>query len=36
MRLDIIKILGVNETVTGVTINGKAYPNFLYNIPDQV
>jgi alpha-glucosidase (family GH31 glycosyl hydrolase) len=36
MRLEIIKILGVDNLVTGVKINGASYENFLYNIPDQV
>jgi len=36
MRLEIIKILGVNNPVMSVTINGKVYTNFLYNVPDQV
>jgi hypothetical protein len=36
MRLDILKILGVNKPVGSVNVNGKDYTNFLYNIPDQV
>ncbi|CAF4343495.1 unnamed protein product [Rotaria socialis] len=36
MRLDLIKILGVNKFVTSVTVNGKIYSNYLYNIPDQI
>ncbi len=36
MRLEIIKILGVDNPVTGVKINGASYESFLYNIPDQV
>jgi alpha-glucosidase (family GH31 glycosyl hydrolase) len=36
MPLEIIKILGVNNPVTSVTVNGKVYTNFLYNVPDQV
>ena len=36
MRLDIVKILGVNKAVHTVTINGKDYSKFLYNTPDQV
>ena len=36
MRLDIVKVLGVDKPVTSVSINGKASTNFLYNIPDQV
>ncbi len=36
MSLDIVKVLGLNKTVTNVNVNGKAYPNFLYNIPDDV
>ncbi|CAF3436622.1 unnamed protein product, partial [Rotaria sp. Silwood2] len=36
MRLDLVKILGVNKFVTNVTVNGKIYSNFLYNIPDQI
>ena len=36
MRLDIVKVLGVNKQVTQVKVNGKLYSNFLYNILDQV
>ncbi len=36
MSLDLVKVLGLNKTVTNVNVNGKAYPNFLYNIPDDV
>lgn len=36
MRLEIIKILGIKNPVQNVTVNGKIYSNFLYNIPDQV
>ena len=36
MRLELVKVLGVSKPVTGVTVNGKLYPNYLYNIPDQV
>jgi lysosomal alpha-glucosidase len=36
MRLEIIKILGVDHPVTNVKINGKPYTEFLYNIPDQI
>ncbi|CAF1050538.1 unnamed protein product [Adineta steineri] len=36
MRLDLIKILGVNTSVNNVIINGKSYSNYLYNIPDQI
>jgi hypothetical protein len=36
MVLDIVKVLGLNKTVTNVNVNGKAYSNFLYNIPDDV
>ncbi len=36
MPLDTVKVLGLNHTVTDVTVNGKAYSNFLYNIPDNV
>jgi hypothetical protein len=36
MPLDIVKVLGLNKTVTNVNVNGKAYSNFLYNIPDDV
>ncbi|CAF1325747.1 unnamed protein product [Adineta steineri] len=36
MRLELVKILGVNKTVTNVNINGKSYTNFLYNIFDQI
>jgi hypothetical protein len=36
MSLGLVKVLGLNKTVTNVKVNGKAYPNFLYNIPDDV
>ncbi len=36
MVLDIVKVLGLNKTVTNVNVNGKPYSNFLYNIPDDV
>jgi len=36
MSLDIVKVLGLNKTVTNVNVNGKAYSSFLYNIPDDV
>ncbi|CAF1098155.1 unnamed protein product [Rotaria sordida] len=36
MRLDLIKILGVNKFVSNVTVNGENYSNYLYNIPDQI
>ncbi len=36
MRLDLVKILGVTNSVINVTVNGEPYLNFLYNIPDQV
>ncbi len=36
MVLDIIKVLGLNKTVSNVNVNGKAYSNFVYNIPDDV
>ncbi|CAF4135854.1 unnamed protein product [Rotaria magnacalcarata] len=36
MRLDIVKVLGVNKPVNSVNVNGKTYKSFLYNIPDQI
>jgi hypothetical protein len=36
MPLDTVKVLGLNKTVTNINVNGKAYPNFVYNIPDDV
>ena len=36
MRLEIVKILGVNKTVDHVTINGEYWSNFLYNSLDKV
>jgi hypothetical protein len=36
MPLDTVKVLGLDKTVVTVTVNGKAYSNFLYNIPDRV
>jgi ribosomal protein L30/L7E len=34
--LDTVKVLGLNKTVTSVTVNGMAYSKFLYNIQDHV
>ncbi len=36
MALNTVKVLGLNRTVTNVNVNGKAYSNFVYNIPDDV
>ncbi|UJR37339.1 hypothetical protein I4U23_030047 [Adineta vaga] len=36
MRLDFVKILGVTKPVTSVTINGKTYSNYVYNLFDQI
>ncbi|CAF1263699.1 unnamed protein product [Adineta ricciae] len=36
MRLALIKVLGVDKTVINVNVNGKNYPNFLYNVYDQI
>lgn len=36
MRLEVIKILGVNQQVSGVLIDGQSYSKFLYNAPDQI
>lgn len=36
MRLDIVKILGVNKAIADVKINGNTYTKFLYNIQDEV
>jgi len=36
MALGMVKVLGLNKTVTKVNVNGKVYSNFLYNIPDDV
>jgi hypothetical protein len=36
MALGLVKVLGVNKAVTNVNVNGKAYANYLYNIPDNV
>ena len=36
MVLGMVKVLGLNKNVTNVNINGKAYSNFIYNIPDNV
>jgi hypothetical protein len=36
MPLAMVKVLGLNRTVTNVNVNGKPYSNFLYNIPDDV
>jgi len=31
-----IKVLGLKKSVTNVNVNGKAYSNFLYNVPDDI
>ena len=36
MALGMVKVLGLNKTVTGVSVNGKVYSNFLYNSLDDV
>ena len=36
MRLDQVSILGVSKPVTSVTVNGKAFSNYLYNFLDGV
>ncbi len=36
MALGIVKVFGLNQSVTNVSVNGKAFSNFLYNIPDHV
>jgi hypothetical protein len=36
MSLGMVKVLGLNKSVSNVNVNGKAYSNFLYNIPDDV
>lgn len=36
MRLDVVKILGVTKEVDSVTVNGKEFNKYLYNIPDQI
>ena len=36
MRLDLVKILGVSNAVTNVTVNSQPYFNYLYNVPDRV
>ncbi len=36
IALDMVKVLGLNKTVTNVNVNGKPYSNFLYNILDDV
>ncbi|CAF0929492.1 unnamed protein product [Adineta ricciae] len=36
MALGMVKVLGLNKTVIGVNVNGKAYSNFLYNSLDDV
>jgi hypothetical protein len=36
MVLGMVKVLGLKKPVTNVSINGKSYSNFLYNIPDDV
>jgi hypothetical protein len=36
MRLEIVRVLGLNKVVTNVIVNGKDHKDFDYNIPDQV
>ncbi|CAF2048966.1 unnamed protein product [Rotaria magnacalcarata] len=36
MRLDLVKILGINKPITSVTVNGKAYSDYLYDFLDQI
>ena len=36
MALGMVKGLGLKKVVTGVSVNGKAYASFLYNVPDDV
>ncbi|UJR37338.1 hypothetical protein I4U23_030046 [Adineta vaga] len=36
MALGMVKVLGLNKTVTNVNVNGKVYSSFLYNSPDDV
>jgi hypothetical protein len=36
MALGMVKVLGLKKTVTNVSVNGKSYLNFVYNIPDDV
>ncbi len=36
MALGTVKVFGLNQSVTNVSVNGKAFSNFLYNIPDHV
>ncbi len=36
MTLDLVKVLGLNKTVTNVDVNGQPFSNYLYNIPDNV
>lgn len=34
--LGIVKVFGVNKPVSGVSVNGKSYSNYLYNAVDDV
>ncbi|UJR17013.1 hypothetical protein I4U23_003911 [Adineta vaga] len=36
MRLELVRILGVTQTITNVIVNGKEYVDFFYNISDQI
>lgn len=36
MPLDTVKVLGVNETVSNVNVNGKPFSNFLYDSSNDV
>jgi hypothetical protein len=36
MPLDTVKVLGLKKAVTNVNVNGKAYSDFLYDIPNEV
>ena len=36
MRLDLIKVLGMHKAVSNVTVNGKAFFKYQYDVLDHV
>jgi hypothetical protein len=36
MRLDLVKVLGVSQTIADVEVDGKPFSDFLYNFLDKV
>jgi hypothetical protein len=36
MRLELVRVLGINKTITNVNVNGKQHNEFFYDSFDQV